>query len=203
VVLNVTAVSPSSTSWLQLWPGGTRPSPATSNLNFVAGQAPVPNLVIAPLSADGKVSIYNDGGSVEVLFDVMGYFPADSAYNVLSPSRILDTRSGATNVVDDRHTPLGNAESLAVQVTGRGGVPAGAKAVVLNVTAVSPSSTSWLQLWPGGTRPSPATSNLNFVAGQAPVPNLVIAPLSADGKVSIYNDGGSVEVLFDVIGYFP
>ena len=50
--------------------------PPTSNLNFVAGQV-VPNLVIAPVSADGKINIYNSSAAAITLFaDVSGYYLA-------------------------------------------------------------------------------------------------------------------------------
>ncbi len=52
--------------------GGKRPLAA--NLNFLAGQT-VPNLVIAPVGADGKIALYNGAsGSVQLVADVAGYF---------------------------------------------------------------------------------------------------------------------------------
>ena len=46
-----------------------------SNLNFVAGQT-VPNLVMAKVGADGKVSIFNNLGTSHVIFDVVGWYSA-------------------------------------------------------------------------------------------------------------------------------
>src|SRR5439155_327247 len=78
--------------------------------------------------------------------------------------------------------PLGNDATLALQVAGSGGVPAaGASAVVLNVTAVTPSGSGFLTVYPSGT-PRPNTSNLNWVPGKT-VPNLVETPIGPDGKV--------------------
>jgi hypothetical protein len=42
----------------------------------VAAGDVVGNFVIAEVGADGKVAIYNHNGSVEVVFDVVGYFRA-------------------------------------------------------------------------------------------------------------------------------
>ena len=85
---------------------------------------------------------------------------------------------------------------------GHGGVPAsGVSAVVLNVTVTQPKAAGYITVYPdGATRP--LASNLNFVAGQT-VPNLVVAPVGADGKVDLYNgSSGTVELVADVSGYF-
>jgi hypothetical protein len=44
-------------------------------------------------------------------------------------------------------------------VTGLAGVPSGAKAVVVNMTAVTPTLGTFLTVYPGGTRP--LVSDLN------------------------------------------
>jgi hypothetical protein len=50
-----------------------------SNLNFVKAQT-VPNLVIAPVGAYGKVALYNgSAGSVQLVADVSGYYRATAA----------------------------------------------------------------------------------------------------------------------------
>ena len=61
-------------------------------------------------------------------------------------------------------------------MTGEGGVPVGATAVVANVTVTGPSAASFLTAYADGTT-RPLASNLNFTAGES-VPNRVIVPLS-------------------------
>jgi hypothetical protein len=82
-------------------------------------------------------------------------------------------------------------------------------AVLLNVTATSPSAGGWLTLFPAGTT-LPTASNLNFGAG-ATVPNLVVVKVghggANEGKVSINNTGGNpgagnVQVIADVVGWY-
>jgi hypothetical protein len=73
VVLNVTAVSPTSGGYLTVWPDLITPRPVTSDLNFAAGQT-VPNLVIVQVGTNGKVDVYNAFGSTNVLIDVMGWY---------------------------------------------------------------------------------------------------------------------------------
>jgi hypothetical protein len=92
--------------------------------------------------------------------------------------------------------------TVTLQVTGAGGVPVtGVSAVVLNVTVTDPSSQGYVTVSGAGTT-RPTASNLNFVAGQA-VPNLVIAPVGAGGKVELYNGSpGTIELVADVSGWF-
>jgi hypothetical protein len=96
---------------------------------------------------------------------------------------------------------VGAGEHIDVSVTGVGGVPAsGVTAVVLNVTAVFPSSQTHITVWPAGTT-MPVASSLNASPGWV-VPNLVVAKVGANGKVSLYNNSGTVDLLADVVGYY-
>jgi hypothetical protein len=47
----------------------------------------------------------------------------------------------------------------------------------------------------------PLASNLNWVPGQT-VPNLVVVKLGPDGKVILFNSGGNVDVIVDVVGWY-
>ena len=203
VALNVTAVSPSDTSFLSVWPTG-QPRPNASNLNFTAGQT-VPNMVIVPVGVDGKVSIFNDTGYTDVIVDVLGWFPIGPSFTGLTPSRLLDTRVPSGGTIDGAFNGIGQLSGGTVfdlPVAGRGGVPSsGAGSVALNVTVARPSDASFVTVWPAG-QPRPNASNLNFTPGQT-VPNMVIVPIGPDGRISIVNETGSTDVLVDVLGWFP
>ena len=86
-----------------------------------------------------------------------------------------------------------------VQVTGRGGVPAGAEAVVLNVTVTEPQRNGFVTAYPCDTARDPNTSNLNYTAGQT-VPNLVVVKPSAAGTVCLYTQSAA-HLVVDVNGY--
>jgi hypothetical protein len=93
---------------------------------------------------------------------------------------------------------------VSLAVLGQGGVPSSAAtvgAVLLNVTVTQPKAAGWVAVYPaGGGRP--ATSNLNFSAGQT-VANLVLAKLGTNGQVELYNgSAGSVQMVADVAGWF-
>jgi len=127
---------------------------------------------------------------------------------LISPCRIMDTRSGPNNV-GPRATPLNGDEIYTIQVTGLNGncnIPAGTSGVVMNVTIVGPGSNGYLTVFPGGSN-TPTASNLNYVAGQAPTPNQVTVALNgpesliAPGQVSFFASGGPVNVIADIAGY--
>ena len=68
--------------------------------------------------------------------------PVIVEFTSVTPARVKDTRPGS---------PIPAKGTITVDVTGLGGVPAtGASAVVLNVTAVKPSSSTYLTVYPSG-----------------------------------------------------
>ncbi|MFD0329951.1 N-acetylmuramoyl-L-alanine amidase [Streptacidiphilus monticola] len=198
VVLNVTAVNPSASGYVTVYPDGTTRSSA-SNLNFVAGDV-IPNLVTVPVGSDGKVRLYNHAGTVDLVADITGYYVRSGSGSKLTgvgPTRLLDTRYG----IGAARARVGAGASIALQITGNAGVPAsGVTAVVLNVTAVNPSGSSYVTVYPDGTTRTSA-SNLNFTAKQV-ISNLVIVPVGADGKVRLYNHYGTVDLVADINGYY-
>jgi ELWxxDGT repeat protein len=182
VAMNVTAVSTEANNFggfVTVYPCGDVPD--SSNLNFVSGQT-IPNSVIAPVSADGKVCFYVYG-KAHLLADVSGYFP--TGFVPLTPDRLLDTRP--TDDTVGTLATAGGATPYELQVTGVGDIPSsGVGAVAMNVTAVSTEANDFggfVTVYPCGDVPD--SSNLNFVSGQT-IPNSVIAPVSADGKVCFY-----------------
>jgi len=201
VVLNVTAVSPSAASFLTVWPAGdTRPT--ASNLNFVAGLV-VPNLVVVKVGFLGRVSIYNNSGSVNVLADVVGYFDegvgTGSRFTGVTPRRVLDSRPPPESV-GGFTTPWSAGQTRELTLAGAAPVPANATEVVLNVTVTGATAGSFLTAWPSGVA-KPNASNLNFSAGQT-VANLVVVKVGTGGKISLFNNSGSVNVIADVVAYF-
>lgn len=121
----------------------------------------------------------------------------------ITPCRLVDTRP-APEQEGPRGTPLTANETLVVLVHGANGnclIPTDAVGVVMNVAAISPTSDSYLTVFPSDAA-KPLAANLNWVAGQPPVSNAVTADLSADGRVSFYNLAGTVNIAADVVGYF-
>lgn len=201
VVLNLTGTNPTQDTFITVFPtGATRPT--ASNLNLARGQT-APNLVIAPIGAGGKISLYNPLGSVDLIIDVLGWLPDNSSYTGLTPSRILDTRPPPYGPIGIATAgPVGPAQSVNLTVLNVGGVPAtGVGAVVLNVTATEPTANTFVTVFPTGGG-LPTASNLNPAAGTT-TPNLVIVSPGANGQVTLYNAAGSAHLVVDVLGWFP
>lgn len=204
VVINVTAVSPTANGYTTVWPTGTT-KPDSSSLNYVSGKT-VAKLVTVPVGANGKVSMFNSGSATNYIFDVAGYYSSDvtpdslktqeGRFVSLNPSRIMDTRNG--NGGYSVAIPANGTYSLTVN--GSGGVPStNVKAVVLNLTAVSPSANGFLTAWPSGI-PKPNASNVNFVSGQSTA-NQAIIMVGSDGKIQL-SSSVSTNIIVDVAGYF-
>ncbi len=203
VVLNVTVSGTTASSYLTVWPQGAN-RPTASNLNWTKGVT-APNRVSVPVGPTGEVSIYNNSGQANVIVDVGGWYTlpggtgsALTQFSGITPARILDTRQGSGEPYEGQTIPPGG--SLTVQVQGVGGVPAGATAVVLNVTVTHTVAASYLTMWPAGQK-RPTASDLNWSPGET-VPNLVIVMLGAGGDVSIFNNAGSTDVIADVVGWY-
>ncbi|MFB6614395.1 hypothetical protein ACIGFK_11555 [Streptomyces sp. NPDC085524] len=198
VALNVTVTNTLGNGYITAFPEGGK-QPTSSNVNFVAGQS-VPNMVIVPVGKNGYVDLFNGGWeSVDVIADVTGYFTksASSGYTPMTPSRFVDTREGLGTAKGQ----LAGRGSFTTQIGGLRSVPQGIKAVALNVTVTNPQQSGHLAVYPGGG-PVPASSNLNFTAGQT-IANSVIVPVSADGKISVFNGAwAATDVVVDVVGYY-
>ncbi|RNL57393.1 hypothetical protein D7003_06375 [Arthrobacter oryzae] len=203
VVLNLTVTGPASESadisfgFVTAHAAGSA-KPNASNLNYAAGQT-ISNLAVVPVGTGGKVTLSNTSGqgSVSLIADIQGYYqggePASpGAFKSMAPARFLDTRTSAK---------VGPGQSVSFQAGGAGGVPADAKAVVMNLTVTEPSKFGFVTAYPAGSD-KPNASNLNYAQDET-VPNLAVVPVGADGKVTLTNSStGSVQLIADISGYF-
>jgi hypothetical protein len=199
VTLNVTVTNASAASYLTLWPTG-QSRPLASSLNWAPGRT-VANAVTVKVGSGGKISVFNAGGSADVIIDVVGYYDgtAGDGFTSQSPARIQDSRPSGPQV-GPYSTPWSAGTARTVQVGGAGGVPGGADAVTLNVTVTNASAASFLTIWPTG-QSRPLASSLNWGAGQT-VANAVTVKLGSGGKISVFNASGHADVIIDVVGSF-
>ena len=140
-----------------------------------------------------------------------------SSYVPVTPVRVLDTRSdlGLVEVTDGAAGTLKVTGSIPT-ATSSGGVvnavvvPAGATAVVLNVTAVNPTSGGYVSLRPGDATGAPTVSTLNVTAGGTfPIGATITVPTTGPhaGEIQVwyeaeYTTVGSTELLIDIAGYY-
>ena len=120
------------------------------------------------------------------------------------PARLLESRSGPDLKTVDRlfegFGQLAAGSVTELKVTDRGGVPGDADAVMLNVTAVLPTGSGFLTVYPCGAD-RPLASNVNYQAGDV-VPNAVLAKIGTGGNVCIYTKAAT-HLVIDVNGYVP
>jgi hypothetical protein len=193
VVLNVTATNTTASSYLTVWPtGASRPN--ASNLNWDAG-ATVPNAVVVKIGTGGTIDIYNAFGEADVLVDVVGWFKAGPGFTGITPTRLLDTRTG----IGAPAGRVGAGGEVPLQIWGDA-VPSSATGVMLNTTVAEPSETGYVTVWPSATA-RPDTSSLNMAAGLT-VANLVASRIGTDGQVRLYNAYGEAHLIADASGYF-
>ena len=211
VSVNLTAVAPTGPGFLTVYPADIA-NPGTSNVNYVAGQT-IANGALVKLSTAataGRIKIRNGGTApVEVLMDVTGYHnnTAGATFNPIS-ARALDTRaatrSGQCPTTTAQCTAIPAAGIRSVQVAGRYGVPAGATAVAVNVTAVAPAAAGFMTLFPGDLAGAPATSNLQYQSGQI-IAGFAIVKLPTTGpdagRLKIFANTAT-EAILDIQGWY-
>ncbi len=205
VALNVTAVNPAAAGYVTVWPAG-QAQPLASVLNVERG-AVVPNAVTVQLSADLRVAVYSSVAT-DLVIDVLGVYaaapagPGGGGFAGVQPRRVLDSRIDVTAAPFAPSTTPGvlGGTYKGLSVVGQG-VPADARAVVLNVTAVPKpgSSPGYVTVFPAG-QALPTASNIN-TDGRRIVPNQVTVGLSSAGTLDLYVHTPT-DLVVDVMGYY-
>jgi hypothetical protein len=123
-----------------------------------------------------------------------------TSFYTLPPCRLIDTRNPAGPTGGPA---LAAGQRRALVLAGECGIPASAIALSLNITVAQPTAAGFFQLYPGGSS-SPATSTLNFAAGQVRANNAV-APVGSGATLVVVDGqapGGTAHLIIDVNGYF-
>ena len=200
VVLNVTSANATDSGFVTVYPCDTT-LPLASNVNFTSGTITA-NAVVSKLSPTGTVCLYVKGATTDLITDVTGWFPAASGFDGVTPARLLDTRAG-TSTIDGAQIGAGAVTSgttITLPVAGRGGVPADASAVVLNVTSANATDSGFVTVYPCDTT-LPLASNVNFTSGTITA-NAVVSKLSPTGTVCLYVKGATTDLITDVSAVF-
>ncbi|MEV8100526.1 hypothetical protein [Kitasatospora sp. NPDC085879] len=166
-------------------------------MNFTPGQTSA-NQVVVTFDQYGDARLYNAYGHVHLIADFQGVAGCgqDLPFFPLAPTRVLDTRNGA----GAPRSALPGGSAVTVKVAGTNGIPAGAKAVLVNLTGIAPTTGTWLAAYPRGTT-RPTASNLNLDQG-AIRPALALVPVGTDGSIDIYNAFGRIDIAADIRGYY-
>jgi IPT/TIG domain len=226
-VVNITGVAGNASTYLSLFPtdasGHCNPT-GTSTMNLLPGVVRA-NRVMVRLGPTGAgrpadaLCVFNAVGTINVLVDVNGWYGSTTAsatqagyqYQALGPTRICDTRIASTSCATGAIS-AGTALQRLITVAGHGGVPAFGSgppvvAIIANLTAIAPTATTYLTLFPASLTGPGGVSDLNIGAG-AVLPNLAVVEVdtvasnSNDGDVFLYNGAGSVNAILDLEGWF-
>jgi len=126
--------------------------------------------------------------------------PSPEDYFSLAPCRLVDTRNPNGPLGGPALQPSANRTFV---LTGACGVPSTAKALMLTLTAVNPTVTGFLTLYPSN-QAAPATSTINFVSGSVRSNNATIElATDASGGITVKNgSAGTLHFVLDVTGYY-
>ncbi len=202
VTLNLTVTAQTAAGFVTVGPT-PEASPATSSINFPRGDNRANGLTV-PLAPDGSLSaVYkaSGGARTHLVIDVTGWFvpgTSGATYVPVEPVRLLDTR-----VANGLAGMFAASLPRTVQITGRGGVPADALAVTLNLTVTAQTAAGFVTVGPTAEA-SPATSSINFPRGDNRANGLTV-PLAPDGSLSaVYkaSGGARTHLVIDVTGWF-
>lgn len=188
VVLDVSAVNPGGAGFVRLAAAGS--APTTTALNYDAAGSTT-GLAVTTTSG-GHVTISVNGAPTHLVVDLLGWFDTSIAaggqYCPVTPTRFLDTRTGL-GATGPGTGPLG----LATPST----VPDTAAAVVLDVSAVDPSSAGFVRVTTIGQEPT--TTALNVIPRRS-VTGLVVVPLN-DAQLVLAAYQADLHLVADVVGY--
>jgi hypothetical protein len=220
-VLNLTGVAGTASTYVSVYPtssGGTCAAPKISTLNLVANAIEANRVVVAlgpgPSGPGTAVCVYAAVGKINIILDANGWFATASAttagyqYQAIAPSRICDTRGVSTGCVAGA---IGAGASVArlIHVTGEGGIPGTGpviQGVIANLTAISPTTGTYMVAYPASLTSPPVASDINLAVG-AVLPNLVVVQLDitpgvSDGAIRLLNAAGSINAIIDIEGWF-
>ena len=118
--------------------------------------------------------------------------PPGGSYRAVSPTRVLDTRSGLGGT--------GPTTGVNLVVTGKALIPpSGVSAVAVNLTVTQPSTSGFATAYATSSGRS-GTSISNYVAHQT-LAAMTIVPVDSTGSISVYSSAPA-QLILDVQGYF-
>lgn len=122
-----------------------------------------------------------------------------SDYYTLTPCRLVDTRNAPGSLGGPALLP----GQRVFKATGQCGIPATARALMVNLTVINPPAAGHLKVFPGNAAPSTSTV-ISFSAGLNRANNAaVMLSSSGSGALGIDNTAGvPVHLAIDVFGYF-
>ena len=225
VAINVTATETGDAGFLQSAATGSLVPGESSIVNPTRPGDTVAAMTIVPVSDDGEIDIYTHADS-HVIVDVLGWYTnSDAAASTsgrfvpLEPERVLDTRmtedpvnccKTAAPEEDRRHDFFTGRIFPAARatVTVNKLDEAGARDLMINLTAVDATSAGFFQAGAADSFVNGASSTVNATAVGSTVANAAIVGLNeTDGfglpsaAFQVYTQNGG-HIVADISGYF-
>jgi hypothetical protein len=191
---SVTAVAGVTYAW-QVTNGTVTAGAGTNQVTIKAGTSGSVSIsVTETLEATGCDSA---PGTTAVTIELP---PGAAVFYDLTQCRVFDTRS--VNPAPEAASPvLAAGETRLLSTTGRCSIPASAKALSANITAVGGAATGEILVFPGNESATSSTMvSFRLTIAKA---GAAIVKLAPDGSVNVLNRStGTVEFILDVNGYF-
>ncbi|WP_162142035.1 beta strand repeat-containing protein [Ilumatobacter coccineus] len=197
VLANIAAVRPDGPGNLVAHPCLATP-PTASSLNYVTDTTRA-NELLLDVDGNGNVCVETTT-SVDLVIDVVGYVPTGTNLRNQPPVRLVDTRDIGDTIdgtFEGEGRRLGDTE-YRVRVAGRGGIPAGASAALLNLVVVQPDGFGYATVHPCEEQ-RPVVASMNYSPGVTGA-NEIFAEFDAAGDVCIYTSSGA-HLVVDGSGY--
>jgi stage II sporulation protein D len=190
VALDVIDATSTAASSFTVWAhGGSQP--ADPQLAWPKGQR-VNDLIPVKVGSGGLVDIRNAAGSTQLFVDVEGYYTsAGAAGDVMTPAI-------STKLYDSGSTvPAGASRTFAA--VGQGGMPSGATAAVVQITAAHPAYPAYVRAWASDAA-KPGVYQL-YAPGGRYSSSTAIVPLTAAGTISVSPTNPS-RLIVKLLGWF-
>jgi SpoIID/LytB domain protein len=150
---------------------------------------------LVSLDSRGRLPVRVSGGPAAVTVDVLGWF---GPHGVGPGGRFRP--AAATVFTAPAAGPMAPGEAALVPVTAVSGIPATARAVMLEVRAFAAATTGRVSLRPAG---SAVPRRPAIVCGaRRPSHNVVVVPVGRDGQVEVTAGGDAVDVTVRVVGWY-
>jgi hypothetical protein len=193
VAMAVTVVNPSVNTNVTAYTPGTPGFGWAVDLHAGTVEA---NQAIVRL-AGGKARFKTYKGTTDLVVDVAGWYDT----NAIGGTRY---HNALAQRLDTGTAKLGpNGTSTILVADGTYGVPTTAKAVVVNLQGIVPSSSTYFSIYRTGTTPI-LNSVLNLAAGRtaATMATISLATGANLGKFTLHNAGGTAAYAIDLQGWF-
>ena len=163
-------------------------------------------VVVGSIAVPGQ-TLALPGASESTVVTVNPTRVLDTRYNVGLAGQFQSTVSRKLAITGKIPTYVEATATTAAVTTSKVVIPVGATGVIMNVTAVSPTSAGFLSIRPGDATGVPATAGLNFAPGDV-VPNAVTVAIPTTGanpgQIDIHYGGApgnTMHVVIDIVGY--